>query len=137
MECIAPRRMTEQRRIILEELRKVTSHPTADELHQMVRKRLPKISIATVYRNLEILSEDGEVLKIDLPGTQMRFDGTTANHYHIRCMDCGKVGDVSMEPFTGLNEIAERGCNYEVRAHRIEFIGICPHCRNNGQAHGK
>ena len=122
------RRMTEQRRVILEELNKVTCHPTADELHRLVRKRLPRISIATVYRNLEILSGEGTVWKMELAGAQRRFDGTTENHYHIRCIECGRVDDVPGDPISNIEETVERSCGYRVLSHTIEFAGICPAC---------
>lgn len=123
-----PRRMTQQRRVILEELNKLTSHPTAEELHRIVRNRLPKISIATVYRNLEILSAEGEVLKLEVAGTQRRFDGTTDNHYHIRCSVCGRVDDVHMALVDDIEETAQKNSGYGVLSHRIEFTGICPDC---------
>jgi Fur family ferric uptake transcriptional regulator len=122
------RRMTQQRRVILEELKRVTCHPTAEELHRLVRKRLPKISIATVYRNLEILSDAGLVWKMDVSGTQRRFDGTTENHYHIRCRRCGRVEDVDIEPLKIIEEAAKRLCGYKVLSHRVELTGICPDC---------
>jgi Fur family transcriptional regulator, ferric uptake regulator len=122
--------MTKQRRVILEELRKVTSHPTADLLHQMVRKSLPKISIATVYRNLEILSEEGLVLKMDVAGTQRRFDGNPRNHYHIRCGVCGRVDDVHMEVVASIEEDAGKSSGYRVLSHTVEFTGVCPECAN-------
>ncbi|HMK36166.1 MAG TPA: transcriptional repressor [Desulfomonilaceae bacterium] len=134
MEPKTPRRMTRQRKVILEELKKVTSHPTADQLHQMVRTRIPTVSIATVYRNLEILSEEGQVLKLDVAGTQRRFDGTTANHYHIRCSLCGKVDDVELEPMESIEETVRTSCGYKVITHRIEFTGICPECAANTES---
>ena len=70
-------RMTRQRKVILEIMKNVTSHPTADQVHQMVRKTLPHVSLATVYRNLEILSEHGMIQKLELAGAQRRFDGKT------------------------------------------------------------
>jgi Fur family ferric uptake transcriptional regulator len=130
MDSNNSRRMTKQRKVILEELRKVTSHPTADLLHQMVRKRLPKISIATVYRNLEILSDEGMVLKMDVAGTQRRFDGNPENHYHIRCSMCGRVDDVHMELVSSIEENATRVSGYRVFSHTVEFTGICPECAN-------
>jgi Fur family ferric uptake transcriptional regulator len=116
--------------IILEELRKVTSHPTADELHQMVRARLPRINIATVYRNLEILESQGEVMKLDVAGTQRRFDGTPENHYHIRCTRCGRVDDVHIGVMDSLDRSAEKCSGYRVESHSVEFTGICPDCDN-------
>jgi Fur family transcriptional regulator, ferric uptake regulator len=132
MQANPLRRMTKQRRIIVEELKKVTSHPTADHLHQMVRKRLPKISLSTVYRNLETLSAEGVILKMDVAGTQKRFDGTVESHYHIRCSRCGRVDDVHMEPIDEIEEIARRRSNYQSVSHVIEFTGICPDCYSRG-----
>ncbi len=77
-------RLTTQRQVILEELGKVTSHPTANEVYDMVRKRLPRIGLGTVYRNLELMAESGLILKLEVGGTQKRFDATTDLHYHIR-----------------------------------------------------
>jgi Fur family ferric uptake transcriptional regulator len=126
----AARRRTIQRETILEELRKVTSHPTADELHQMVREKLPGISIATVYRNLEILADQGKVLKLDVAGKRRRFDGSAENHYHIRCSKCGRVDDVHMDLMHVLEESAAQSCGYKIQAHNVEFTGICPECAN-------
>ena len=82
-------RLTTQRQIILEELAKVKTHPTASELYDMVRKRLSRIGLGTVYRNLELMADSGMILKIEVGGTQKRFDATTDDHYHIRCSACG------------------------------------------------
>lgn len=128
METKPVRRMTRQRQVILEELRKVTSHPTADQLHQMVRHRLPGISIATVYRNLELLADEGQVLKLDVSGNQRRFDGTPERHYHIRCSVCGRLDDVHMESIARVEQQAADSCGYRVESHTLEFTGICPDC---------
>ena len=121
-------RMTNQRQVILEELGKVTTHPTADELYEMVRKRLPKISLGTVYRNLEILSERGMIQKIEVGGSQKRFDANTENHYHVRCVECGSVDDVPLRPIPGLEDIFSGVSGYRLIGHRLELIGICPDC---------
>ncbi len=122
-------RMTKQRQLILEELRKVTSHPTADDMYQVLRKKMPKISLGTVYRNLEILSDTGIIQKIDVGGTQKRFDADISTHYHIRCTICGRVADVHMEPHMELEAEAQKLTDYEILHHRVEYIGICPECR--------
>ena len=123
------RRMTKQRKVILQELRKVTSHPTAEELHQMVREKIPGTSIATVYRNLEILADEGKIMKLEVAGTQQRrFDGTPENHYHIRCSKCGRVDDVHMELVSSMEDTAAQSCGYKVLSHTVEFTGICPEC---------
>lgn len=128
MDAKPSRRMTQQRKVILEELKKLTCHPTAEELYRFVREKLPSISIATVYRNLEILSDEGTVLKLNVAGTQRRFDATTANHYHIRCLGCGRVDDVHMELLPILEETAQRSTGYAVVSHRVELSGFCPTC---------
>jgi Fur family ferric uptake transcriptional regulator len=67
--------MTRQRKVILEEIRKTDSHPTADELYQRVRQRLPHVSLGTIYRNLETLAASGLIQKLEMGGSQKRFDG--------------------------------------------------------------
>jgi len=121
-------RMTHQRQVILEEVQKVNTHPTADEVYEMVRKRLPRISLGTVYRNLEILSTSGLIQKIGPPSSQMRFDGITKNHYHIRCINCGRVEDAPIETVDKLENAIREISDYSIIGHKLEFIGICPRC---------
>lgn len=128
MDSLPNMRLTTQRQIILEELSKVTSHPTANEVYDMVRKRLPRIGLGTVYRNLELLAESGVIMKLEVGGTQKRFDATIEAHYHIRCTSCGKVDDIDMEVKSKLNDMAAESCNYEILGHHIEFSGICEDC---------
>jgi len=129
-------RMTRQRRIILEELGKTLSHPTADEVYGMVRKRLPRISLGTVYRNLEVLSAHGMVRKLELAGSQRRYDGDPENHYHARCLSCGRVEDVPIKPIATLDVALEGWSEYEIVGHRLEFIGLCPDCKKQEQTAG-
>jgi Fur family transcriptional regulator, ferric uptake regulator len=128
MEPSANMRLTTQRQIILEELGKVTSHPTANEVYDMVRRRLPRIGLGTVYRNLELMADIGIILKLEVGGTQKRFDATVEPHYHIRCSSCGKVNDVHMAIQEQINEMAEKASNYKILGHHIEFSGICENC---------
>ena len=122
-------RMTRQRRIILEELRNLNSHPTADEVYETVRKRVPRISLGTVYRNLEVLSQWGLARKLDLAGTRRRFDGSTEDHYHVRCIHCGEVEDVQVGPVRNLEESVRSSTDFEILGHRLTFLGLCPRCR--------
>ena len=103
MQLTPDMRLTTQRQIILEELGKVTSHPTANEVYDMVRKRLPRIGLGTVYRNLELMADNGIILKLEVGGTQKRFDATVDPHYHIRCLSCGKVNDIEVPVMEGIN----------------------------------
>lgn len=120
-------RMTTQRMVILEELRKVHSHPTADELYAMVRARMPRISLGTVYRNLDFLTESGEILKIDAAGSIRRFDGDTRPHQHVRCSVCGRIGDV-MPPLPTPAVDGVRVDGFQITSSRIEYEGICDEC---------
>ncbi len=120
-------RMTKQRRIILEELRKLKSHPTADELYDIVRERLPRISLGTVYRNLDVLWENGDVLKLESAGSQKRFDGDVSPHCHVRCMRCGRVGDV-LEPMHGVDASSYTAPGFDITHAVIEFFGVCDDC---------
>ena len=128
MNQLSNMRLTTQRQIILEELGKVRSHPTANEVYDMVRKRLPRIGLGTIYRNLELMAESGIILKLEVGGTQKRFDATVETHYHIRCTSCGRVDDIDIEVQDNINEIAARSCDYKVLGHHIEFSGICEYC---------
>jgi Fur family ferric uptake transcriptional regulator len=129
-------RNTLQRRIILEELCAVTSHPTASELYELVRERLPKISLGTVYRNLELLTQLGVVRKLEFAGAEARFDGTVAPHHHVRCQECGQVDDIHELPADLVRVDRTMLGGYEILGHRLEFIGICPACRARAPASG-
>lgn len=130
MQELTPMRLTTQRQIILEELLKVSSHPTANEVYDMVRKRLPRIGLGTVYRNLELMAESGMILKLEVGGTQKRFDATIKPHYHVRCTECGRVDDVDMPVQQGINESAAQASHYQILSHHIEFTGLCSDCLN-------
>lgn len=134
MEKLPGMRLTTQRQIILEELAKVTSHPTANEVYDMVRKRLPRIGLGTVYRNLELMADSGIILKLEVGGTQKRFDATVAPHYHIRCISCGKVDDIDIEVQDQINAKAAEASDYDILGHHIEFTGICSDCIGEKQA---
>jgi Fe2+ or Zn2+ uptake regulation protein len=121
-------RMTRQRRIILEEVRKVNTHPSADEIYEMVRLRLPRISLGTVYRNLEILSELGKIQKLQLSGSLKRFDWNTNKHYHIRCVQCNRVDDAPIAPLNQIEDELYESTVFEIIGHNLEFVGLCPEC---------
>jgi Fur family ferric uptake transcriptional regulator len=127
------RRNTKQRQVILEELRRLTSHPSAATLHEIVRRRLPKISLGTVYRNLELLAQSGLIRKLDLGSGEARFDGIVTPHYHIRCVKCGRVTDAhdpDVNIAYGEDPSAE---GFHVLGHQLEFVGICPQCQGVSQ----
>ncbi len=122
-------RLTTQRKIILDELSKVKTHPSAIEVYDMVRKRLPRISLGTVYRNLELMSASGMIMKIEASGTLKRFDATTRPHYHIRCSCCDRLDDINMPVSTSIADMAAGRTSYQILGHHIEFSGLCPDCQ--------
>lgn len=134
-------RQTEQRSLILEELKecaRIGHHPGADEVYVRVKKRLPRISLATVYRNLELLAGNGAIKRLDMGERHMRFDGIVEPHCHFRCTRCGHVEDL---PFAvPLPPLDPR--HPWVRARRIEggqpeYFGLCPDCASRRGARSK
>ncbi len=128
------KRHSQQRDIILEEVRRSKTHPSAQEVFERVRPRLPKISLGTVYRNLEQLAAHGLIRKLELPGQQRRFDGDLSDHYHIRCLACGQVDDIPGPLRVQVRQLPATLNNYTILGHRLELIGICPRCREAAEA---
>ena len=118
---------TKQRQLILEAVRATNSHPPADELFQMIRRKLPTISLATVYRNLNFLSEIGEIRKLAMPGMPDRFDWRMDPHDHMVCDTCGQVVDFVLPHDLG-QEIAS-ACGAQVDGYTLVAHGTCAHCR--------
>lgn len=121
-------RMTRQRKVILEELNKLMHHPSAEEVYEVVRKRLPRISLGTVYRNLETLSELGEITKLEFGGTIKRFDPNPQEHYHIRCNLCDRVADAPMAQLERIEDQLSTETEFKIIGHRLEFYGLCSDC---------
>ncbi len=113
--------------MVLEVVRGTESHPTAEAVHRLVRRRLPRVSLGTVYRNLRLLVAEGLVK--ELPGPHARFDGNTSEHHHFTCLGCGRIVDVDgplTEPHSRAlcRRVAAQG-GFSVTHHRIEFYGRC------------
>ncbi len=122
------RRITKQRQVILEELRKLNTHPSADEIYKVVRRRLLRISLGTVYRNLEVLAQMGEIQKLELSVSLKRYDWDTNKHYHIRCVRCNRVDNVPIAPLNQLEDELYGATVFEIIGHNLEFTGLCPEC---------
>ena len=121
-------RWTSQRQVISEELKKVKSHPTVNEIYEMVRKKLPRIGLGTVYQNLDILVKLGIISKLEVDGEQKRFDGDMTPHYHIRCIKCKRVDDIFIKRDRELEKSAASCCDYKILDHHVQFSGICSKC---------
>ena len=139
MKSDKPYRLTRQREVILEEVRKARNHPTADEIYEHVRKTLPHISLGTVYRNLDVLSEFGLIKKIEPDFPQMRFDGITKDHYHMTCLNCGMIEDAPIEPsknsLKNLENALGNLTKHGIFGHKLEFIGLCSKCREKANGY--
>jgi Fur family transcriptional regulator, ferric uptake regulator len=136
MKTTSGQRNTRQRQVILEEVQKLTSHPTAATLYEIVRSRLPKVSLGTVYRNLELLARLGLIQKLDFSGGEARFDGNVEDHDHLRCVRCGRVDDVSAPALDLSGEQTNDWGGYQILGHRLEFFGICPKCGSQQTENG-
>jgi Fur family peroxide stress response transcriptional regulator len=124
--------------VILEVVRSTDSHPTAEWVHQMVRRRLPRVSLGTVYRNLRVLVAEGLVKQ--LPGPHARFDGNLTDHHHFVCVVCGRLADVpdaATEPHgRALCRRVAAQSGFRVTHHHIEFYGRCLQCKRRAGRRG-
>ncbi len=121
-------RRSQQREAILETIRGMRTHPTADEVYLEVKKRMPNISLGTVYRNLELLASMGEIKRLEVAGKKMRFDGGIMPHPHIICVRCGRVEDYPLDDFPRLSEGFDPETGYTILECAINILGICPQC---------
>lgn len=124
-------KFSRQREAIKEFLSHTAEHPTADTVYMNIRSVYPHISLGTVYRNLNLLAEQGEIMKLNCQDGCDRFDGNPKPHYHFLCMSCGRVLDLNMESIDHINEIANTGFEGRVEGHSVFFYGQCPECNKS------
>jgi len=120
-------RFTPQRKAIIEVLHEMETHPTADDLYERVRKKVPKISLGTIYRNLDILYHQGIIQKLHVAESQMRFDGNPEPHYHIHCSQCGMIADIFNCPDISF-VMHELQTDFTITDYSLIFHGLCPEC---------
>lgn len=123
------KRNTIQRALVLEAVNELKCHATADQIYNAIVNEHPHISRGTVYRNLNQLSESGEIRKLEIPDGADRFDHRCHDHYHARCLKCGQVFDVEMEYIKDLEKKIKDTHGFEFSGHDIMFKGICPECK--------
>ena len=134
---VVARRNTIQRSFVLEAVNELHCHATADEVYREVIKKHPTISKATVYRNLNLLSEMGEIRRLEIPGSAERFDHISYNHCHVKCKACGRVFDVDMDFVTGLENGIRDAHGFDFTDYDIIFHGVCPECKQQKASTGK
>jgi Fur family transcriptional regulator, peroxide stress response regulator len=128
-------RLTRPRCAVLEVVRG-ESHPTAEVVHRLVRRQLPRVSLGTIYRNLRLLAAAGLIK--ELPKPYARFDGNTREHHHFTCASCRSIIDVDpalAEPLSrALSTRVAARTGLSITRHRIEFFGRCPECQTRSPA---
>ncbi len=125
------RRNTRQREYVLDAVRRACNHPTAEQIRDEVAKKCANISLTTVYRNLNLLSDEGQILRLTIPNEPDRFDKTVDAHYHICCEDCGRFEDVMVPYCSDIDRSAGELSGYRITGHSIIFRGKCAACRND------
>lgn len=118
-----------QRQVIKDFLMNRKDHPTADVVYMNVRQEYPNISLGTVYRNLTLLADMGEIQRLRLGDGVDHFDADTSRHYHFVCSECGSVTDLKMDNIDNIIDIAGMNFDGEIQGHVTYFYGICGNCR--------
>ena len=124
------KRDTVQRSIILETVKHIHSHPTADEVYKAVLEENPTIGRATVYRNLNKLCEEGVLKKREIPNDADHFDMNCSNHYHGKCVKCGKIFDIEMDYIPEIEKYLNKETDFKIAEYDITFKGYCKDCSN-------
>lgn len=136
---MAARRHSRQREQIKSFLKTRKDHPTADTVYKNVRNQNPRISLGTVYRNLTLLAQDGEINRLSLGDGVDRFDADISPHYHFICQKCGQVLDLQMDSIEEITKIASQNFQGRIAGHMTYFYGLCCGCAgqtaDSGQDH--
>lgn len=127
---VAALKYSRQREAIKNYLTGREDHPTADMVYTAIRKIYPNISLGTVYRNLTLLADQGEIMKISCGETSDRFDARTEDHCHIICQECGRVGDLWGIDAELIDRMADKNYEGDVCGHQIYFFGKCKQCKD-------
>lgn len=127
---MATLKYSRQREYIKDYLCSTKDHPTADTVYLHVKEEFPNISLGTVYRNLNLLADIGEAIKITTPTGGDRFDGNTHPHYHVVCTECGGVVDLMLdeEYMATINQVAGEHFGGAINSHTTLFYGTCEKC---------
>ena len=122
--------MTNQRIMILKYLRGVKTHPSAESVFNNVSKGLPAITLATVYRNLNLLANQGEILKLEI-NNEFRYDGDNSFHQHCVCSKCGNVSDQFQEEISKYALKKFNSHEFDALSVNVIFSGVCKGCTHN------
>lgn len=128
------KRQTIQKGLIWEAVSNSENHPNAEQIYDTIVSKHPSISRATVYRNLNMLVDEGRVRRVRVLGGPDHFDKTLRQHYHIQCSHCKQVSDVELLQDVVLNEDTLQTYGYEVESYELVFNGVCPDCQKKHAA---
>jgi len=123
------RKYSRKREAILSVLRSTDQHPSAEWIYERLKPEFPDLSLGTVYRNLSVFRQEGEIASVATVAGQERFDGVVRPHAHFICADCGRVTDVDVPIPPALLSLDRRTAGGEVRGVSLTFHGICDSCR--------
>lgn len=126
-------RMTPQRAVLLSVLGRMPHHPTADELYRRVKKILPSVSPATVYRNVQVLAQAGVISTLERAGDALRYDPNPDEHHHFSCSRCGRILDVYLSSVDYKVDAPRSGLRgAQIESCEIQLRGVCPRCHGRG-----
>lgn len=128
MEQKTTLKRSRQRDAIIAFLKTRKDHPTADTIYHEIRNTIPNISLGTIYRNLSLLSERGDILKLTCDGKMDRFDADTTPHYHFICRNCGCVKDIDFPYIEDIDCEANEHFDGSILSHSLLFEGYCKDC---------
>lgn len=117
-----------QRELIKDFLMGRCDHPTADIVYMNVRQQIPNISLGTIYRNLTLLADRGDIQRLRLGDGTDHFDADISPHYHFICSECGCVQDLQMDSIDDILDAARENFNGQIAGHMTYFYGTCDRC---------
>jgi Fur family peroxide stress response transcriptional regulator len=123
-------RITPQRIAIIKYLLKTDLHPNAEEIYQSIQNNFPMVSMATVYKTLDFLKNEGILLEVGSTNGRNRYEANVEKHVNMVCKNCGKIDDIYTQ--TGLSKLEDelvKKSNYHIVSRRIEFYGYCKNCK--------
>lgn len=122
-------KLTPQRIAVYEMLKSTKSHPSAENIYDVIKERYPTMSLATVYKTLKTLVTIELVQELNVGEGNFRYDASSISHPHIMCLQCGRVDDIDKADLSSVNETIKSFTNYKVLSSKIYFYGLCPECK--------
>jgi Fe2+ or Zn2+ uptake regulation protein len=121
---------TTQKQAVLEWVTAAKNHPTAQEVYEGVRETLPKISFATVYRNLDTLAKQGQIKEVQFVDKKKRYEAVMHQHQHFICSQCERIIDMELSKLLNVTEAVKKMQCHVVESYNLELIGTCAACRS-------